>query len=85
MLKIYGSDICIDCRETKEFLLKRNIPFEFVDITLNTANLKEFLRFRDQEEIFDEVKEKGAIGIPFLVLGDRHTLDVEEAVSWIKE
>lgn len=85
MLKVYGTYICIDCREMRDYFGKENIPFEFVDITLNTANLKEFLRLRDREPAFDEVREKGLIGIPFFVLGDKQTLDIEEAVSWMKK
>lgn len=84
MLKVYGSYICIDCRKMRDYFEKENIPFEFVDITLNTANLKEFLRLRDREEIFTGVREKGSIGIPFFVLDSRQTLDINEAVSWME-
>jgi glutaredoxin-related protein len=84
MLKVYGTDICIDCRETKDYFEKENIPFEMVDITENTTNLKEFLRLRDKEPIFQEVRENGLIGIPFFVLDEKQTLDIDEAVSWLK-
>jgi glutaredoxin-related protein len=85
MLKVYGTYICIDCRETRDYFEQENIPFELVDITLNTTNLKEFLRLRDNEPIFAEVREQGLIGIPFFVLDGKQTLDINEAVSWIKE
>lgn len=84
MLKVYGSYICIDCRETRDYFEQENIPFEFVDITLNTANLKEFLRLRDSREIFAEVRKEGAIGIPYFVLEDKETLSRDEAVAWLK-
>jgi glutaredoxin-related protein len=83
MLKIYGSNICIDCRETFAFLEQKNIPYELVDITDNTANLKEFLSLRDHEAIFLPIKEKGSIGIPFFVCGDKQSFVLEEALSWI--
>lgn len=84
MLKVYGSYICVECREMRDYFEKENIQFELVDITLNTANLKEFLRLRDREDVFAGVRENGLIGIPFFVLGDRHTLDIKEAVSWLE-
>ncbi len=84
MLKVYGSYICVECREMRDYFEKENIPFELVDITLNTANLKEFLRLRDREDVFAGVRENGLIGIPFFVLGDRQTLDIKEAVSWLE-
>lgn len=85
MLKVYGSYICVECRDMRDRFQKEDIPFEFVDITENTTNLKEFLRLRDQDEIFTSVRENGLIGIPFFVHDDKKTLDIEEAVSWILE
>ena len=39
---------------------------------------------RDREPVFDEIKAKGGIGIPFFVNADgRKTLDINEALSWI--
>lgn len=85
MLKVYGSYICVECRDMRDRFHKERIPFELVDITENTTNLREFLRLRDYDEIFSNVRENGSIGIPFFVLDDKKTLDIEEAVSWILE
>ena len=58
------------------------IPFDYVDITESTANLKAFLKLRDESPLFDEVKAAGGIGIPcFILPGGRMTLDVQEALS----
>jgi glutaredoxin-related protein len=84
MLKMYGTDICVDCRETKADFEDRKIPYEYVDITENTTNLKEFLKFRDRLSIFQKIKENGSIGIPFFVLDEKYTHDPEEALSWIR-
>lgn len=85
-MKVYGSDICIDCRNYKEEQKKRGIKAEFIDITENTENLKEFLRIRDNDEIFAPVKKNGSIGIPFFVSEDgKKTFDMEEAFSWTDE
>lgn len=77
---MYGAQICPDCVEAKEQLKDmEDIQLEYRNITESTAVLKEFLAFRDKEEIFLPVKEAGKIGIPFFVLEDgRKTFDVTE-------
>ncbi|MBO5070787.1 MAG: hypothetical protein J6C37_10570 [Roseburia sp.] len=82
-MKVYGAEICIDCRNYKHIAKARNLELEYVDITENTANLREFLHLRDTEKAFDVVRESGGIGIPVFVEGDRVTLDMDEAFSWI--
>lgn len=83
-MKVYGSEICIDCRNYKAVQKSRGFEAEFISITENTQNLKEFLRLRDTEPAFDEIKAEGGIGIPFFVHEDgRKTYDVNEALAWI--
>lgn len=83
-MKVYGADICGDCREFKALMAQRGFTVDYVDITENTANLRAFLQLRDQEAAFAPVKEKGAIGIPAFVHEDgRVTLDLDEALGWI--
>ena len=83
-MKVYGSDICIDCRNYKAIQKKRGFEAEYIDITENTKNLREFLGMRDSETIFISVKENGGIGIPLFVMEDgRKTLDIDEAFSWL--
>lgn len=40
---VYGSDECHHCIDTKAFLTKNNISFEFFDIDKNSEALKEML------------------------------------------
>ena len=85
-MKIYGSDICIDCRILKAVLKARGIEADFIDITENTGKLREFLGIRDHDSHFEKVRnwEGGAIGIPCFVSDEGSvTLDVDEAFSWI--
>lgn len=85
-MKIYGSDICIDCRILKAVLKARGIEADFIDITENTGKLREFLGIRDHDPHFEKVRnwEGGAIGIPCFVSDEGSvTLDVDEAFSWI--
>ena len=68
---MYGAGICRDCVSAKE-LLSTNplIQLDYRSITDSTKTLKEFLAYRDHEEMFAPMKENGFIGIPFFVLED---------------
>lgn len=83
-MKVYGSDICIDCRNYKAIQKNRGFEAEYIDITENTKNLREFLQFRDNEELFAPVRQGGSIGIPLFVREDgAKTLDINEALAWL--
>ncbi len=80
-LVVYGMKACPDCVEALEELDRRGIRYVYKEFSEATANLKEFLKYRDSSEIFDEVKAEGGIGIPCFVLPDgRVTLSFDEAV-----
>lgn len=84
MLKVYGSDICGDCREFKALMQERGFEVDYVDITENVLNLKEFLKLRDSNAAFDAAKERGGIGIPAFVSDDcQCTIDLNTALAWI--
>lgn len=84
MLKVYGAEICIDCRNFKAIQKSRGFEAEYIDITESTKNLREFLQIRDQDPVFDSVKEHHSIGIPLFVKEDgTKTFDFDEAFSWI--
>ncbi len=40
------------------------------DITENMMNLKLFLNHRDNNPVFKEIKEKGRVGLPCMVIGN---------------
>ena len=83
-MKVYGSDICIDCRNYKAIQKNRGFEAEYIDITENTQNLREFLHFRDNEPIFEQVRQRGGIGIPLFVREDGvKTFEIDEALSWL--
>ena len=83
-MKVYGSEICVDCRNYKAVQKRRGFEAEYIDITENTKNLREFLAIRDNDSVFDPVKERGGIGIPLFVHEDGlKTFDINEALSWI--
>ena len=83
-MKVYGADICIDCRNYKAIQKSRGFEAEYVNIVESTLNLREFLQIRDNDPVFVPVKEHGGIGIPLFVREDgTKTLDIDEALSWI--
>lgn len=70
MMKMYGAPICSTCRETLPLLEQKGIPCEYIDITANIKNLREFLAIRDSHKEFDAIREQGRVGIPFFVMDD---------------
>lgn len=79
---ILGSDQCVDCVEAIEELKKHKIEFEFRNFSTELSNLKEFLKIRDYNDMFQEVKENNQIGIPCFIFKDGTiTLDLEEVLK----
>lgn len=76
-MKFYGSMICGQTVHADKVLRKNGIDIEYIDITANTTNMKEFLSLRDKRKEFDNAKEQGKIGIPVFLLDDESiTFDV---------
>ena len=79
MIKIYGSMMCGDCVQCREDLDKAGVPYEYLDFADALPNLKEFLKIRDENPLFDAIRKGGSIGIPCIVREDGSvTLDWEE-------
>ena len=79
MLKIYGSMLCPDCVKCREDLGRAGVAYEYLDFSEHLLHLKEFLVLRDSENVFEEVRSNGKIGIPCIVMEDgRVTLDWAE-------
>lgn len=77
-ITIYGMDSCPDCKAVKMQLKPNDDRFRYVDIGADVKYMKEFLRLRDSNPVFDSVKNHG-IGIPCFVHQDgRVTLKPEE-------
>lgn len=81
-MKLYGTHICPDCEDAEAVLKEKNIDYVYVDITETTANLKEFLKIRDTNPLFHQVKRDGGIGIPCFVLEDGSvTLEINDCTK----
>ena len=70
MLKIYGSMLCRHCVRCREELDDAGVGYEFCDFGEDLKWLKEFLKLRDGNAMYDEVREAGGIGIPTILLPD---------------
>ena len=70
MLKIYGSPLCPDCVKCKEELEAAGVEFLYLDIGEKLLYLKQFLKLRDGNELFEPVRQRGQIGIPCIVRED---------------
>lgn len=62
----------------KEFLSTNNINFVYLDISENMLNLKTYLKYRDSRPEFEEIKKKGRVGIPFIVINNGEKLIFDE-------
>ena len=67
---IYGSMLCPDCVECKKDLDAAGTRYDYRDISENLLYLKEFLKIRDENPLFHEVKAEGKIGIPCILHDD---------------
>ncbi len=86
MLKVYGTELCIDCRNYLAIQKMRGFEAEYIDIVESTSNLKAFLEIRDCDPLFEKVRENHGIGIPLFVREDgEKTLDINEAFAWIAQ
>jgi glutaredoxin-related protein len=54
----------------KEFLSQKGVKFGYFDISEDLASLKRFLKIRDNNPVYDDVKKEGRIGIPTLLIDD---------------
>ena len=67
---IYGSMLCPDCVECRKDLDAAGVTYEYRDFAENLKNLKEFLKIRDENPLFAEIKQEGKIGIPCIIRED---------------
>lgn len=82
MIKIYGSMLCPDCVDIRTLYDKHNISYVFLDFGETTQHIKDFLKLRDTNPLFDPIKANGQIGIPCIILEDGTvTLTPEDALE----
>ena len=67
MLKIYGSEQCPDCVNCKRDLEAAGVEYVYLNISENLLFLKKFLKLRDENELFADIRKHGKIGIPCII------------------
>lgn len=70
MLKIYGTLRCPDCVECKADLDRAGVEYTFLDFDTDLKLLKELLKLRDSDAVFETARKEGNIGIPCIVRED---------------
>ena len=70
MLKIYGSQHCPDCVVCKEELEAAGVAFVYMNISDSLLALKQFLKLRDTNPLFEDIRSRGQIGIPCILRED---------------
>lgn len=75
---IYSTKDCPNCINAKMLLDKAGQEYENKDLG-KTKNLAEFLKIRDENPLYDEIKAKHKVGVPTFVLDDGTiTIDFEK-------
>jgi glutaredoxin-related protein len=77
---VFGNQDCPDCMVMKAFLDAHEVRYSFIDVLGSLGKLKMFLKYRDSLAIFDDVRQRGSIGIPFTIVNDGEwmTLDAPD-------
>ena len=75
---LYFSSLCPDTAPFRAAMERLSVTAREVDITASMSNLKEFLRLRDNEEVFTPRKEQGMVGVTCLVSGGEYIFEVSD-------
>lgn len=77
-ITVIGSHLCSDTIYAICKLTEKKIAFDFKDISSSFPALKEYLSIRENNPIYNEVKNKGGLGIPCFLSDEKLTLDLED-------
>ena len=69
MIRAYVMSTCNDCIDIID-QLRDDDRIEVIDIGEHVKNLKEFLRLRDNNKAFDEIRKNGYVGVPCFIKED---------------
>lgn len=85
MITVYSMNTCPDCVCVKEEI-KGDTRFRLVDIGEHVLNLRDFLKLRDTNTAFNEVKLRGSVGIPCFVFPNGKVLfNLQEVLGEIAD
>lgn len=76
---VIGSHLFKDTVDALEILKDKKIEIEFLNISEDLTSLKKYLSYRETEDMYEEIRKSGKIGIPLLILEDgTKTFDVDK-------
>lgn len=75
---LYYSDLCQDTAPFVAKLEALSFEYQAINITESMKNLKQFLRLRDNEAVFDSKKAQGFAGIPVLQYQNKWYFELDE-------
>lgn len=82
---VIGSHLCPDTLYALNQLAANKVEIEFKNLSASLPDLKEYLAQREENPLYEAVREKGGIGIPCFVLEDgKTTLDLDEVLKAVK-
>ena len=65
---LFWSSHCPECPAVREGLDAAGIKRAEIDVTSGMTPLKQFLKYRDHDPHFAEVRESGRVGVPSIVV-----------------
>lgn len=77
---VIGSHLCPDTIYALCKLTENKIAFDFKDISSSFPALKEYLSIRENNPIYEEIKNNGGLGIPCFLKDEKITLDLEDVL-----
>ncbi|MGL4763938.1 MAG: hypothetical protein ACRC2N_02700 [Aeromonas sp.] len=75
---VIGSHLCPDTIYALYKLKENKVDFDFKDISSSFPALKEYLNIRETNPMYEEVKNKGGLGIPCFLKGEKVTLNLDD-------
>lgn len=79
---VIGSHLCQDTLYALYKLKEQNVTVSFKNIATNFVVLKEYIKIYTENELYEEVRKNGKLGIPFFQLENgKYTLDLKEVLE----
>ena len=81
-VKVIGSQLCPDTLYALSKLKDKNANIDFANLSASFSALKDYLYVRENNALYDVVREAGGIGIPFFEIEDgTQTLDLNVVLN----
>lgn len=81
-VKVIGSHLCPDTLYALSKLKEKNVNIDFQDFSSSFSALKNYLYVRENNALYETVRETGGIGIPFFEIEDgTQTLNLDVVLT----